>query len=101
MVEPSALPHKKNKKVNKHNMTASMHVWSLEGYTLEGWKRFFMEVFLFEDSKYSHTLTMDFSHLKKVNKTVPMTNGLMTIGPDLTQNKIYQMIKSQTGDYFK
>ncbi len=30
-----------------------------------------------------------------------MTNGLMTIGPQLQHNKIYQLIKEQAKDYFK
>ncbi len=48
IVAPEALPHAKKKKVQKKaNLNAVMHVWSLEGYTLEGWKRFFLEVFLF------------------------------------------------------
>jgi len=60
-----------------------MHVWSLEGYTLEGWKRFFLEVFLFEDSKYSHTFSLDLQDIKVIDKKVPMTNGVMTVGPQL------------------
>lgn len=48
IVAPDALPHAKKKKVHKKaDLKAAMHVWSLEGYTLEGWKRFFLEVFLF------------------------------------------------------
>lgn len=69
-------------------------------YTLEGWKRFFLEVFLFEDSKYSHTISFDLSQIKKVEKNAPMTNGLMSIGPQLQNNQIYQLIKAQTKDYF-
>lgn len=78
-----------------------MHVWSLEGYTLEGWKRFFMEVFLFEDSKYSHTISLDLSDVKMLEKKVPMTNGIMTVGPQLQNNHFYQLIKNQTGAFFK
>lgn len=29
-----------------------------------------------------------------------MTNGLMSIGPQLQNNQIYQLIKAQTKDYF-
>jgi hypothetical protein len=82
LVAPEAMPHNKKKKGSKkEDLTALMHVWSLEGYTLEGWKRFFLEVFLFEDSKYSHTISFNVSKLKQSPKQSPMTNGLMTIGP--------------------
>jgi hypothetical protein len=30
-----------------------------------------------------------------------MTNGIMTVGPQLQDNHFYQLIKQQTGDYFK
>jgi hypothetical protein len=30
-----------------------------------------------------------------------MTNGLMSLGPNLSDNKLYQLIKAQTKDYFK
>jgi len=81
-VAPTALPHKK-KHAQKRPKEAEMHVWSLEGYTLEGWKRFFLEVFLFEDSKYSHTFSLDLQDIKVIDKKVPMTNGVMTVGPQL------------------
>ena len=60
-----------------------------------------MEVFLFEDSKYSHTITLNLDDIKIVDKKVPMTNGIMTVGPQLQDNHFYQLIKQQTGDFFK
>lgn len=88
------MPHgKKKKSAKKEDLVASMHVWSLEGYTLEGWKRFFLEVFLFEDSKYSHGISFNVSEIKSSPKQSPMSNGLMTIGPELQQNHLYKLIK--------
>ena len=81
IVSPKALPHRKKHNSDKSPKEAVMHVSSLEGYTLEGWKRFFLEVFLFEDSKYSHTITLNLKDVKIKDKKVPMTNGLMSIGP--------------------
>ena len=101
VVSPSALPHKKSTHSSKKPKEAEMHVWSLEGYNLEGWKRFFMEVFLFEDSKYSHTVNLDLTAIKVVDKKMPMTNGVMSIGPGLADNHFYQLIKNQTKEHFR
>ena len=60
-----------------------------------------MEVFLFEDSKYSHNLNLSLEEIKTVDKKMPMTNGVMSLGPTLSDNHFYQLIKSQTKEYFK
>ena len=101
IVSPSVLPHKKTLPTSKKPKEGEMHVWSLEGYNLEGWKRFFMEVFLFEDSKYSHTVSLDLSGIKVIDKKMPMTNGVISLGPSLTDNLFYQLIKNQTKEYFR
>lgn len=99
MVAPSTL--RKHKKTKKEGKNATMHVSSLEGYTLEGWKRFFAETFFFIDSRYSHTISVDLSPIHEAKKSVPLTNGLMTLGPQMDQNKIYGLIKEQTKEFFE
>lgn len=37
---------------------------SLEGYSFEGWKRFFMEAFLWIEQRYYHDLEVDLSNTK-------------------------------------
>lgn len=56
---------------------------------------------MFEDSRYSHTLTLDISDIKNVDKKTPMTNGVMSLGPELSDNQLYHQIKEQSKDYFK
>lgn len=60
-----------------------------------------MEVFLFEDSKYSHTINLNLENIKKLDKKMTMTNGIMSLGPSLQDNQFYQLIKEQTKEYFK
>lgn len=67
---------------------------------MEGWKRFFIEVFTFVDSRYHHKLELNLTSIKKVDKYIPLTNGIMTLGPQVAANKIYQLIKAQTPQYF-
>jgi hypothetical protein len=104
IVLPEALKHKgkqlKTRGANNSNK-GELHVSSLEGYTLEGWKRFFIEVFTFSDSRYYHQIAIDLTSIKKVEKYIPLTNGIMTLGPKLAENKLYQLIKGQTTEYFK
>lgn len=58
-------------------------------------------MFTFADARYNHKVGLDLSHIKKVEKYIPLTNGIMTLGPQLAENKFYQLIKEKTGDYFK
>ena len=39
--------------------------------------------------------------MKTTEKKMPMTNGLMSLGPSLSDNRFYQLIKNQTKEYFK
>lgn len=41
------------------------------------------------------------SGLKFIDKYLPLTNGLMTLGPQINENKIFGLIKNQTNDYFR
>jgi hypothetical protein len=76
-------------------------VSSLEGYTLEGWRRFFVEIFTMAESRYYHKLELDLSQVHHRDKYLPLTNGVMTLGPKLNENHLYQLIKAQTPQYFQ
>ena len=38
---------------------------SLEGYSFEGWKRFFMEAFLFIESRYYHEIAINLDSIEQ------------------------------------
>jgi hypothetical protein len=60
-----------------------------------------MEVVLFVDSRYAHTLHFNVTDIKQMDKFIPLTNGVMTLGPKITENRFYTFIKQQTQDYFR
>ena len=39
--------------------------------------------------------------MKITEKKMAMTNGLISLGPSLSDNHFYQLIKNQTKEYFK
>ena len=47
---------KYNTDKNHKNIFGLLETTSLEGYTFEGWKRFFMEVLLYVESRYYHDI---------------------------------------------
>jgi hypothetical protein len=53
------------------------------------------------DSRYYHKLHLDLSQLPQHDKHLPLSSGLMTLGPQLAKNRIYQLIKARTPEYFK
>lgn len=57
----------KKKKKSKRNTfqenKAIVRASSLEGYSFEGWKRFFLEALLWAESRYYHEITIDISEL--------------------------------------
>ena len=68
---------------------------SLEGYTFEGWKRFFIEAFFFVEQRYDHQLELNFSNVEqKVKDEKILGDGLISFGPKLSENTIYQLLKS-------
>ena len=38
---------------------------SLEGYSFEGWKRFFMDAFLYIESRYYHEIKIDLQEFQR------------------------------------
>lgn len=52
-----------NKKKHKKEteLKGILSASSLEGYSFEGWKRFFMEAFLWIEQRYYHNIPIDFS----------------------------------------
>lgn len=78
-------------------MFGMMKVTSLEGYTFEGWKRFFMEALLYIEQRYYHEipLNLDFVAQKEAGNS-NLTNGLMTFGPKMDKNLIFNEIKRNT-----
>jgi hypothetical protein len=53
------------------------------------------------DSRYYHKLQLDFKNIPQHEKHLPLSCGLMTLGPKIQDNQIYQVIKAQTPEYFK
>ena len=70
---------------------------SLEGYTFEGWKRFFMEALLFLEQRYYEEITINLDELpqKEVSNS-NFTQGLMTFGPKMEKNIFFNEIKKNT-----
>ena len=102
IVSPETMRHKeKGKKKKESALAGQIHVSSLEGYTLEGWRRFIMEIIMLENSRYSHTFTLDLSPLKQIEKFTPLRNGIMSLGPNFANSYFYKTIKSKTPDYFQ
>ena len=68
-----------------------------------------MEAFLWIEQRYYHDIRVDLSDLKKKkfrsdngtdgekeNSNQPSSDGRMSLGPNLKENKVYQKIKAQT-----
>lgn len=53
------------------------------------------------ESRYYHKLELDLSNIHHRENYLPLTSGVMTLGPQLNKNHIYQLIKAQTPDYFQ
>lgn len=95
----------KSKKNKKHkppagessSLAGTLVASSLEGYSFEGWKRFFMEAFLFIESRYYHEISINLDSIdhKKLDES-DKRDGLISFGPNLADNKIYQLIKNST-----
>lgn len=60
-----------------------------------------MEVFLYIESRYYHDIEINLDDFDKEegrsdNNKNELSNGVMTLGPKLLENKIYQEIKKNT-----
>lgn len=45
------------------DLTGVIKATSLEGYSFEGWKRFFMEALLYIESRYYHEVSLNMSEI--------------------------------------
>lgn len=53
------------------------------------------------ESRYYHKLHLDLGQIPQHDKHLPLSSGVMTLGPQLTNNRLYQLIKAQTEQYFQ
>lgn len=83
---------------NTENLIGVISATSLEGYSLEGWKRYFMEVVLFLESRYYHKIVVNISSIKQISKNEGDTkiDGVISFGPSMSSNKMLQLIQSNS-----
>ncbi len=53
------------------------------------------------DSRYYHKLHLDLAKIPQHDKHLPLSSGLMTLGPQLDNNHFYQLLKTNTAEYFQ
>ena len=98
----ASLSNNKKHKIKKFSaekeLTGTITATSLEGYSFEGWRRFFLEVFLYISQRYYHDIKVDLSEVRQIQEggeTQPR-DGLVKFGPSPDNNKIYKQIKANT-----
>jgi hypothetical protein len=100
-VSEKTVSHKKKKhkgKAEDKEMMGLIQASSFEGYSFEGWKRFFLEALFFFDSRYNHDIVVDLSgvYKKSLGEEEPYHDGVIKFGPNLLDNKMFQLIKNQS-----
>lgn len=51
---------------NNGDLVGIIEATSLEGYSFEGWKRFFMEAFMYISQRYYHEFNLNLNQIKQV-----------------------------------
>lgn len=98
------LPHKNSKSKKKHSssnslkdLTGVIKATSLEGYSFEGWKRFFMEALLYIESRYYHDVILNMS---EIQRKIPaedenfIADGRISFGPSLADHKFFHLVNN-------